>query len=281
MRKLFRASIAIGALAVANPVFAQNADSADTEDATQERMDKVVGMMAGLFHTEPLTDAQQARLPAAQSVVGTMMPEGFYGKMMGDMMDKMVRPMMSMFTAPKFVLGSRLQVDEDTIGALGESEQVEIMTMLDPAFDQRVDAIINVLSGQMQGMFTKMEDPMRDGLSKAYAVRFDDSQLADIAAFFATPTGSVYAKESMALFADPQVVQASMQALPAMMNGFGDLESTMIEAMEALPAERAYSDLTQVERDRLATLLNVDAESLADIVKPPKPMDGADDDHDM
>ena len=39
------------------------------------------------------------------------------------------------------------------------------------------------------------------------------------------PTGSEYARESMALFADPQVMQASMQALPAMMSGFGDIES--------------------------------------------------------
>ena len=215
MRKLFRTSIAVGALALANPAFAQNADSADTEAAKQEQMDKVVGMLAGLFQTEPLTEAQRARLPAAQKVVGTMMPEGFYGKMMGDMMDKIVRPMMSMLTAPEFVLESRLEVDEEAIDALDESEQVEIMTMLDPAFEQRVDAIVDVLVGKMQGMFVTMEDPMRDGLSKAYAVRFDDTQLADIAAFFATPTGNVYAKESMALFADPQVMQASMQAVPA------------------------------------------------------------------
>jgi len=161
---------------------------------------------------------------------------------------------------------------------LPEAEQVEIMTMLDPAYDKRVDAILEVLTGKMGGMFSAMEGPMRDGLSKAYAVRFDDTQLADISTFFATPTGGEYARESMALFADPQVVQASMQALPAMMSGLGDMETAMAEAMASLPAERDYADLTPAERVRLAALLGVDAENLGDIVKSPKPTDGTGDD---
>ena len=79
----------------------------------------------------------------------------------------------------------------------------------------------------------------------------------------------------MALFADPQVMQASMQALPAMMSGFGDIESAMREAMEALPAERGYGDLTEAQRERMAELLEIDPAQLADLVNPPKPMDDA------
>ena len=133
--------------------------------------------------------------------------------------------------------------------------------------------MVEVLTLRMGGMFSAMEAPMREGLSKAYAVRFDEGQLADIAAFFATPTGREYARESMALFADPQVMQASMQALPAMMNGFGDIESAMREAMAALPAERGYGDLTGAQRQRMAELLDVDPAQLADLVNPPKPLD--------
>jgi len=208
-----------------------------------------------------------------------MMPDGFYGKMMGDMMDKMMRPMMSMIASPEFVLGSRLEIDQETLAGLGEAEQIEVVTMLDPAYDQRVDVIVSVVTGKMAGMFSAMEGPMREGFSKAYAVRFDDAQLADIGAFFSTPTGGVYAKESMALFADPQVIQASMQALPAMMSEFGDMETAMKEAMASLPSERQYADLTPEQRNRLAALLGVDPDNLADIVKPPKPMDASHDGH--
>lgn len=280
MRKLVWAPIAIGSLAIANPVLAQdNAAEPETGVPTQDRMDEFAGMMAGLFQTEPLTGEEQARLPAAQYVVGKMMPDGFYGKMMSDMMDKMMRPMMSMIASPEFVLGSRLEIDQETLAGLGEAEQIEVVAMLDPAYDQRVDVIVSVVTGKMAGMFSAMEGPMREGFSKAYAVRFDDAQLADIGAFFSTPTGGVYAKESMALFADPQVIQASMQALPAMMSEFGDMETAMKEAMASLPSERQYADLTPEQRNRLAALLGVDPDNLADIVKPPKPMDASHDGH--
>ena len=274
MKKIVNA-MAAAALVCAVPAAAQEDPEHSESAMSPGDLDEFAGMMAGLFQTEPLTEEQNARLPAAQAVVGEMMPDGFYGEMMAGMMDKMLRPMLTMFSQPEFVLGARLTVDAEAIEALEEAEQAELTAMLDPAYEARGDAMVAVLTSRMGGMFTAMEGPMREGLSKAYAVRFDDSQLADIAAFFATPTGGEYARESMALFADPQVMQASMQALPAMMSGFGDIESAMREAMEALPAERGYGDLTEAQRERMAELLDVDPAQLADLVNPPKSMDDA------
>lgn len=274
MKKIVNA-MAAAALVCAVPAAAQEDPEHSESAMSPGELDEFAGMMAGLFQTEPLTEEQNARLPAAQAVVGEMMPDGFYGEMMAGMMDKMLRPMLTMFSQPEFVLGARLTVDAEAIEALEEAEQAELTAMLDPAYQARGDAMVAVLTSRMGGMFTAMEGPMREGLSKAYAVRFDDAQLADIAAFFATPTGGEYARESMALFADPQVMQASMQALPAMMSGFGDIESAMREAMAALPAERGYGDLTEVQRERMAELLDVDPAQLADLVNPPKSMDDA------
>lgn len=274
MKKIVNA-MAAAALVCAVPAAAQEDPEHSQSAMSPGELDEFAGMMASLFQTEPLTEEQNARLPAAQAVVGEMMPDGFYGEMMAGMMDKMLRPMLTMFSQPEFVLGARLTVDAEAIEALEEAEQAELTAMLDPAYQARGDAMVAVLTSRMGGMFTAMEGPMREGLSKAYAVRFDDAQLADIAAFFATPTGGEYARESMALFADPQVMQASMQALPAMMSGFGDIESAMREAMEALPAERGYGDLTEAQRERMAELLDVDPAQLADLVNPPKSMDDA------
>jgi len=268
-------AMAAAALVCAVPAAAQEDPEHSESAMSPGDLDEFAGMMAGLFQTEPLTEEQNARLPAAQAVIGEMMPDGFYGEMMAGMMDKMLRPMLTMFSQPEFVLGARLTVDAEAIEALEEAEQAELTAMLDPAYQARGDAMVAVLTSRMGGMFTAMEGPMREGLSKAYAVRFDDAQLADIAAFFATPTGGEYARESMALFADPQVMQASMQALPAMMSGFGDIESAMREAMAALPAERGYGDLTEAQRERMAELLDVDPAQLADLVNPPKSMDDA------
>ena len=274
MKKIVNA-MAAAALVCAVPAAAQEDPEHSESAMSPGDLDEFAGMMAGLFQTEALTEEQNARLPAAQAVIGEMMPDGFYGEMMAGMMDKMLRPMLTMFSQPEFVLGARLTVDAEAIEALEEAEQAELTAMLDPAYQARGDAMVAVLTSRMGGMFTAMEGPMREGLSKAYAVRFDDAQLADIAAFFATPTGGEYARESMALFADPQVMQASMQALPAMMSGFGDIESAMREAMAALPAERGYGDLTEAQRERMAELLDVDPAQLADLVNPPKSMDDA------
>ena len=274
MRRSFTTLIAAAAIVGASPALAQD-DQADVGgNMSAEKIDEVAEMMASLFQAEPLTAEQEARLPAAEAVVGAMTPDGFYSEMIGDMIDKMIRPMMSMVTAPEFVMGARLDIGEEAIEALNDAEQAEIVAMLDPAHDRRVDAILAVLTGKMGHAFATMEEPMRAGLSRAYAVRFDNGQLADIGAFFETPTGSVYARESMALFADPQVVQASMQALPAIMGGFGNLEMAMNEAMASLPDERAYGDLSPAERTRMADLLGVKPARLQEIVKPPKPIDG-------
>ncbi len=276
MRNVLKTATFSLALAMTTPAWAQDEVEVTTEIPAGDGMADLAKMMGGIFQTEPLTAEEEARLPQAEALVGTMMPEGFYGTMMSDMMDKIMRPMMSMFTQPKFVLAGRLEIDEERIDALDEEQRAELASLLDPGYAERADAIIAVMTDKMGGAFSVMEKPMRKGLSKAYAVRFDENQLADIAAFFATPTGEIYAREQMALFADPQVMQSSMQALPAIMGSFGDMETAMTEAMATLPAERSYADLTEAQRARMAELLGVDAAALEGVVKPPKPMDEAD-----
>lgn len=276
MRNVLKTATFSLALAMTTPAWAQDEVEVTTEIPAGDGMADLAKMMGGIFQTEPLTAEEEARLPQAEALVGTMMPEGFYGTMMSDMMDKIMRPMMSMFTQPKFVLAGRLEIDEERIDALDEEQRAELASLLDPGYAERADAIIAVMTDKMGGAFSVMEKPMRKGLSKAYAVRFDENQLADIAAFFATPTGEIYAREQIALFADPQVMQSSMQALPAIMGSFGDMETAMTEAMATLPAERSYADLTEAQRARMAELLGVDAAALEGVVKPPKPMDEAD-----
>ncbi len=281
MKRFVMAGAAGLMLLASAPASAQAEDAAAGEDLTGEQLAEFGALMGQVFQTEPLTATQEARLPQARALVETMMPDGFYGQMMGDVMDKMMRPMMTMFSTPDFILAARLSLEDGSLDDLEESEKDELVEMLDPAHDRRADAIINVLTGQMAGMFEVMEDPIREGLSKAYAVRFDQDQLADIGAFFATPTGEIYAREQMALFADPQVMRASMQALPAMMSGFGDMEATMKEAMASLPKERSYEDLDTAQRRRMAQLLGLDVDSLAEVVLPPKPVESDGDDAGM
>ena len=241
-------------------------DDAEADGAMDEAA--VLAMMSGLFQAEPLTAEQEARLPAATAIVATMMPEGFYGELMRDMMEKTMRPMMAMFSEPDFILASRLTLDEAAIAELGDAEKRELLTMLDPAWDQRADTMVNAIVANMGGAYAAVEPPVRAGLAKAYAVRFDEAQLADISSFFATPTGGEFARQSMALFADPQVMGATMEAMPEMIGSFTEMETSKEAALESLPAERDYADLSATQRARMADLLGVEPDALGDMVIP-------------
>lgn len=241
-------------------------DDAEADGAIDEAA--VLAMMSGMFQAEPLTAEQEARLPAATAIVATMMPEGFYGELMRDMMEKTMRPMMAMFSEPDFLLASRLTLDEAAIAELGDAEKKELLTMLDPAWDQRADTMVNAMVANMGGAYAAVEPPVRAGLAKAYAVRFDEAQLADISSFFATPTGGEFARQSMALFADPQVMGATMEAMPEMIGSFTEMETSMEAALESLPAERDYADLSAAQRARMADLLGVEPDALGDMVIP-------------
>jgi hypothetical protein len=267
--RLFAATAGLAALALApQPVAAQN-----PEDVSAGQMAEVMGMMSGLFQAEALTPEQEARLPAATALVATMMPDGFYAEMMGEMMDTMFAPMMGMIngdSAASIVLRARLDIAAEALEALSPEERVELAGLLDPAFDGRGQVMTNMLMEAILQASTTIEPLFREGLGKAYAARFNTAQLADIGAFFATPTGQVYAAENMKLMADPQVMSASMQAMPAMMGQMGDLAGRLEAAMVNLPPEKTFEQLSAAERTRIAGLLGVAEAELGAIIAPPR-----------
>ena len=69
MRKLLSASLAAIALTMTSPVMAQDAAEDPAADMSREQVDEIAGMIAGMFQTEPLTEEQLARLPAARQVL--------------------------------------------------------------------------------------------------------------------------------------------------------------------------------------------------------------------
>ena len=257
------------ALIAAAPLAAQEGPAgmdvpeAETEAAPDGTgLEEVMGMMAGLFGTEPLTPQEEARLPAASGIAATIMPDGFYGEMMGEIMSYTIEPMLTMFTGPDFVIAQATGADMAAISALPEERQRDIALMLDPAYETRSNALVEGMTRLMTEAMGAVEGPMRDGLSRAYAKRFDAQQLGEIAAFFATDTGALYATESMRIFADPEVMSASMSAMPAMLGGVGDFAERM-EALEASqPKARGFDDLTQAQRATIAEALGVSVTDL-------------------
>ncbi|HEX9805279.1 MAG TPA: hypothetical protein VGA34_00155 [Alteraurantiacibacter sp.] len=252
-----------GIALMGTPLAAQDPVSdAPSADAV---MDEVLAKVAEAFAVVPLTPEQEARLPAATQVVGKMIPEGTYARMMEQVMGDMLNPLFdSLFAggmAPRDLSEATGLAIYELI-EMDDAERAEITGILDPDHDRRTQLRIEGITKTMADMYGQMEPFLRDGLTRAYAARFSDQQLADVNAFFATPSGAFYASEHLLVYSDPQTMSAVMQAMPIMFDAMPVMLAGIEEADEQLPPIRDYDSLDPSERARLAELLGISGEEL-------------------
>jgi hypothetical protein len=80
-----------------------------------------------------------------------------------------------------------------------------------------------------------VEPEVRAAMARAYARRFTVAQLGDLERFFATPTGAVYANESMMLMMGPDMMQAMQSFMPRLMKEMPTIMARVQEATKDLP----------------------------------------------
>ena len=116
----------------------------------------------------------------------------------------------------------------------------------------------------MVDLMDGFEPKVRDALTRAYARKFDGRQLSELNSFFKTPTGDLYARESMMMFMDPEIMGEMQALMPEMMKKMPEMAAKAEAATKALPSPRKIADLSPQERDKLAKLLGVKAGDLTD-----------------
>lgn len=248
MRKLI--TIAAGALALActAPAAAQD----DAEDAD------VLAAMMSMFAPEPLTAEQQARLPAAQAIVGKIVPPGAMGEMLGSLFDGMLGPIMELAKQPSSADAARqLGLESDQID-LDEEQSAEVMALLDPVWRERQERTMAATQSAIGKMMNAIEPTMRDAMAELYAIHFNARELADIGAFFSTDSGAAFARKSFTMASDPRMMAATMEAMPQMVGSFAEIEADLAAAVADLPPVRTYADLDDAQRARLAELTGLD-----------------------
>jgi hypothetical protein len=265
MKRLFAASLCAASLALGAPLAAQ-----DGGGPTQEEFDREMAAMGGLFgdmfgKAEALTPEQEARLPAAQSVVLKLFPEGTYAKMM----DETMRPMMDAIMgnvagSPALMVMELTGLAPSELEAAGEERIAEALTVLDPNARARMAEISDMTLTIVSDVVVRIEPSYRSGLARAYAVRFTADELADLDAYFSTPVGRKYAAESFLIFADPQVMSAMNEMMPAVMEAMPGMMGRIGEIAETFPPGRTFSQLTPEEQYRVAQLLGTSVEALAE-----------------
>lgn len=240
------------ALTFGTPAAAQDGDS--QEDA--------MAMMAQMFPVEPLAPEEQARLPLSQEIIDRMIPPGTLGEMMGSMFDGLMGPIMEM--------ASRASTGDVAkslgVGAYGldlnDRQLAEVAAILDPMREERNAAVGAVMPALMGRVMEAMEPSMRKAMSEAYAITFTDEELRDINTFFSTESGLSFARKSFTLSSDPRVIGASLEAMPAMMEIFGEMDSEMAAAMADLPPTRRYEELSSGELARISELTGLSLEDI-------------------
>lgn len=204
--------------------------------------------------------ADPARLAAAKKTVDFVWPLGTYARIMNGTMDKMMDAILdSTMKLPVKDLAGISGVDTDK---LGTASLAEIMEIYDPAYKERMRLSTRAMMSEMGAMMTEFEPEIRDGLSSAYASRYDAKQLGELNAFFATPTGTAYAADSYLIMMSPEVM-AKMQAfMPKMMEKMPAIVEKVKTATDALPKQRKYADLSNAEKDKLAKVLGLSRKDL-------------------
>jgi hypothetical protein len=273
-RTLFASTFSI-ALLITMPAFAQDGsdEAAFAEEAGPEAdadsdaladLPPELAALATLFGTaEPLTAEQEARLPTADRVAASLVPEGAFVKliqtsaapvietMLGTLADNTLRKVSRQTGLSPSIL---LEVEPGAI------EQAE--ALLDPYSDDREQLRVAMLERGIATIAGQVEPSFRTGLARAYAARFSESELSDLLAFFDTPAGARFATEAVPILADPQVMSAMNALIPAMIATLPDTFEQLELADREFPRAKFTFELSEGERAQLAKLLGVSPQEL-------------------
>lgn len=242
-----------------------NAVEEPAEDAAQKAMDSAMSIFTKMFDTSNLPEPEPARLELATVTASKLLPNGAYAKIMDNMMEQIMTPLFNIMpglTDAQIV--SATGASEDSVAALTEEQKAAVTQIIDPYHKQRAEQTIGIMKPLIAEAMAIIEPAMRTGLSRAYARKFSAADLTAINGFFSTPTGSAFARESFALQADPEVLQATFKAMPAIFTSFMGDEAKFKAKFEELPKQRELKDLSDAEMAELAKQLGVSVKSLED-----------------
>jgi hypothetical protein len=175
------------------------------------------------------TPVDPARLALAKVTVDSIWPIGTYERLMKDMMSNMQDSIMGrMLDSTAAELGIETESDD------GKTLRQKISEK-DPHFEERMRITNQVMGDEMIRLFGKMEPKLREGLANAYARRFTVAELAEINRFFASPAGASYARQSMELMTDKELMAEMMSAGPEFMKEMPAIIEKLKKATAHLP----------------------------------------------
>ena len=239
-------------------------DSTDAEKAAAQ-LDQMMSFFNKMFDTSHLGPPDPARLKLAEVTAAKLLPDGVYVKIIDDMMGQILKPIFDMMPGLSDTqISNTTGVAPEALAELSEENKAAAAMLIDPNHKKRGEQILAVFKPMIAEAMTIIEPAMRTGLSRAYARKFNAAELATINRFFATPVGESFARESFAVQVDPEVLQATVKAIPAIFTEFMTEGDEFKAKIEQLPKQRKLTDMSEAETDQLAKLLGVSVQSFKD-----------------
>ena len=266
MRKFLLLGVAIAGLGFSGPVLAQD-DRDTTATSVAEKganeFDAFTKLFENMFKKDD-TPIAPPLLTKGERIAQAIVPNGSYRKIMAETFQKIIEPMMDgMDEMPLSSIAGFAGVNEADIKLQEGAKLSDLMVIIDPYYQQRNRAMMTRITDILIDMSDDMEPPIRTGLARAYARRFSSDELEAAAQFYETASGAKIAGESLAIFASPEVMSASMEMMPRFMERMMGVMGDITKGSDELPPRRSLNDLSDEERDKMAELMGLDRKSLA------------------
>lgn len=203
------------------------ANGSEAQSAAKKNMPdmdftKMLAVFDKIFPPQP--DPDPARLAAARGVAARMWPDGTYGMLLDSFVAGMANRVLDMKPAELAMFeGKKGDKEADKKPEPSPAKNPAALTLReqlrrdDPHFDKRLEAITAALRGEFARMSPMIEPNLREGLSRSLARRFTGQQLADLNSFYQSPTGQVYARESLKMWFDSDVMRSTFNSMPTIM----------------------------------------------------------------
>lgn len=239
--------------------------AAQAKAKMQKDIDVAIALIEKIYGVDQLPAIPPAQLALAKQTTGALVPAGSLEKMMDNLYGKLFRGFLGEFGGVSdLMLSYKTGVESDKIAALDQPTREKIADIFDPNRKAREEQVMANIKPIISEVLRDLETPMRDGMAAAFARKFSADQLTQMNAFFATPAGSAYASEWMALQADPEVMLAIIRSVPPMIDKWVDRAPELEGKFKDLPKEKQLTDLSDAELAKLAGLLKVDVQTLKD-----------------
>lgn len=153
-----------------------------------------------------------ARVAAATQLIARLIP----ADRAEAMIDQMIRPTMGNLHA-----------------AMAQAPELKAAFARNPKARAALDAFVADEVARSTAIVKQAMPALRTAMARAYARRFTEAQLNEIAAFFDTPTGRLYAEQAPTIMGDPDIVAAQRAMMTQAMQGVAERAQAMAAKLAA------------------------------------------------